>query len=148
MTPAPGPVQPSDDRVRSAHRSPTNESLLSLYLAESRALRLTTFTAMYFAQGVPIGLLTIALPAWLIEQGAGIDEVAALTAFISLPWGFKLIAGPFMDRFRFPPMGFRRPWVMGAQAGLTLALPRARRKTAKTDWPSRLSMCLVSADGA
>ena len=34
---------------------------MSLVLADSRRLRFTAFTAFYFAQGVPIGLLQIAL---------------------------------------------------------------------------------------
>jgi PAT family beta-lactamase induction signal transducer AmpG len=34
----------------------------------------------------------------------------------------KLFAGPFMDRFAFPAMGRRRPWVMSAQFGLTLSM--------------------------
>jgi PAT family beta-lactamase induction signal transducer AmpG len=94
----------------------------SLYLTESRWLRLTTFTALYLAQGVPIGLLTVAIPAWLAEQGVALAEIAAYTGVVGLPWAFKLVAGPFMDRFAFPPMGHRRPWVMGAQGGLTLAM--------------------------
>jgi PAT family beta-lactamase induction signal transducer AmpG len=92
------------------------------YLTEARWLRLTSFTAFYFAQGVPIGLFAIALPAWLAEHGAGIAEIAAYQGIVNLPWGFKLIAGPFMDRFAFLPMGRRRPWVMGAQLGLTLSI--------------------------
>lgn len=92
------------------------------YLTESRWLRLTAFTAFYYAQGVPIGLLTIALPAWLAERGTTLAEIATYQAIIGLPWGFKLLGGPFMDRFRFPAMGRRRPWVMAAQGGLTLAL--------------------------
>ncbi len=96
--------------------------MLRAFLAESRWLRLGSFTAFYFAQGVPIGLLTIALPAWLAERGTSLGEIAAYHAIVGLPWGFKLIAGPFMDRFTFLAMGRRRPWVMGAQGGLTLAL--------------------------
>jgi PAT family beta-lactamase induction signal transducer AmpG len=94
----------------------------SLYLAESRWLRLTAFTALYAAQGIPIGLLSIAVPAWLAERGMALTQIAAYTAVVSLPWAFKLIAGPFMDRFSFLPMGRRRPWVLAAQGGLTLAL--------------------------
>jgi PAT family beta-lactamase induction signal transducer AmpG len=94
----------------------------SLYLAESRWLRLTAFTTLYAAQGIPIGLLSIAMPAWLADRGMALDEIAVYTAVVSLPWGFKLIAGPFMDRFTFLPMGRRRPWVLAAQGGLTLAL--------------------------
>ena len=74
------------------------------------------------AQGVPIGLFSIALPAWLVQQGADVADIATLAAITGLPWGFKLIAGPFMDRFTFLPMGRRRPWVLAAQFGLTLSL--------------------------
>lgn len=92
-----------------------------LVLASSRPLRFAAFTALYFAQGVPIGLLTIALPAWLAQRGLGVAEIASYQGIIGLPWGLKLISGPLMDRFSFPAMGRRRPWVLGAQAGLTLA---------------------------
>jgi PAT family beta-lactamase induction signal transducer AmpG len=91
-------------------------------LSESKRLRFFSLTAFYFAQGVPIGLLNVALPAWLAEQGHSPAEIGTFVAAIGLPWAFKLVAGPFMDRYQFPAMGIRRPWVMGAQAGLMLAL--------------------------
>ena len=93
-----------------------------LVLSEHRWLRFGAFCAFYFAQGVPIGLLSIAIPAWLAQEGATVGELAWFTGFVSAPWAFKLVAGPFMDRFKFLPMGFRRPWVMGAQGGLALSL--------------------------
>ena len=92
-----------------------------LVLSERRWLRFGAFCAFYFAQGVPIGLLSIAIPAWLAQEGATVGDLARFTAIVSAPWGFKLIAGPFMDRFKFLPMGFRRPWVMGAQGGLVVS---------------------------
>jgi PAT family beta-lactamase induction signal transducer AmpG len=90
-------------------------------LTQSRWRRLALFTACYFAQGVPIGLLTIALPAWLAERGLSLGELATYQAIVALPWGFKLLGGPFMDRFAFLPMGRRRPWAIAMQAGLTAA---------------------------
>lgn len=92
-----------------------------LVLSEHRWLRFGAFCAFYFAQGVPIGLLSVAIPAWLAQEGATVGDLARFTAIVSAPWGFKLIAGPFMDRFKFLPMGFRRPWVMGAQGGLVIS---------------------------
>jgi PAT family beta-lactamase induction signal transducer AmpG len=77
---------------------------------------------MYFAQGIPQGLLSIAIPAWLASQGVGAADIATYLAVIVLPWAFKLITGPFMDRYEFLPMGRRRPWVIGAQLGLSLSL--------------------------
>jgi len=91
-------------------------------LSESKRLRFFALTAFYFAQGIPIGLLNVAVPAWLAEQGRSPAEIGSFVAAIGLPWAFKLVAGPFMDRYQFPAMGIRRPWVMGAQAGLMLAL--------------------------
>jgi PAT family beta-lactamase induction signal transducer AmpG len=49
-------------------------------------------------------------------------DIATYLAVIILPWAFKLVTGPFMDRFMFLPMGQRRPWVLGAQLGLTVSL--------------------------
>jgi PAT family beta-lactamase induction signal transducer AmpG len=37
-----------------------------------------------------------------------------------LPWTFKWLAGPMMERFTYLAMGRRRPWVLVAQAGLVL----------------------------
>jgi PAT family beta-lactamase induction signal transducer AmpG len=91
-------------------------------LTDSRWLRFTSFAALYFAQGIPIGLLNISLPAWLAEHGVSGADIAWYQGIVTLPWGFKLFAGPFMDRFALPAMGRRRPWVMAAQLGLTGAL--------------------------
>lgn len=95
---------------------------MSLFLSEHRYLRFFSFALFYIAQGLPIGLISIALPAWLAEQGAGAGQIATFIAITSLPWGFKLLAGPVMDRFSFLAMGRRRPWVIGAQFGLVFAM--------------------------
>ncbi len=95
---------------------------MALVLSERRWLRFGAFSAFYFAQGVPIGLLSVAIPGWLSEQQLSTGDLAMFTSVVSAPWGFKLIAGPFMDRFKYLPMGFRRPWVMAAQGSLIVSL--------------------------
>jgi MFS transporter, PAT family, beta-lactamase induction signal transducer AmpG len=77
---------------------------------------------LYFAQGIPKGLLNIAMPAWLASQGMSASMIASYLAIIVLPWVFKLTTGPLMDRFQFPAMGLRRPWILGAQLGMTVAM--------------------------
>jgi len=91
-------------------------------LSDSPRVRYATGSIMYFAQGIPQGLLSIAIPAWLASQGIGAAEIASYLAVIVLPWAFKLVTGPLMDRYEFLPMGRRRPWVIGAQLGLSLSL--------------------------
>ena len=95
---------------------------MRLILSQQRWLRFSTFTAFYFAQGVPIGLFSVALPAFMAAEGSSVGEIAAYTGTVSLPWALKLFAGPIMDRFTFLAMGFRRPWVIFAQTGLVVSL--------------------------
>ena len=94
----------------------------TLYMSKSPAVRYASGAALYFAQGIPKGLLHIAMPAWLASQGASTGAIASYLAIIVLPWAFKLVTGPLMDRFAYRPMGSRRPWVLGAQCGLVLSL--------------------------
>jgi PAT family beta-lactamase induction signal transducer AmpG len=90
-------------------------------LAESSRTRYFACSSMYFAQGIPYGLMNIAIPAWLASEGVEAGEIASFLSIIILPWAFKLLSGPLMDRFQFRPMGRRRPWVLGAQLGMTLS---------------------------
>ena len=92
------------------------------YLASSARMRYTTGALAYFAQGIPMGLLHIALPAWLAVEGVSPTAIAGFLGIIMLPWAFKLLVGPLMDHFEYLPMGKRRPWVIGAQAGMVLSL--------------------------
>ena len=93
-----------------------------LTLLDSSKLRYITGAVLYFAQGIPRGLLGIAIPAWLASQDVSAGAIASYLAVVILPWVFKLVTGPFMDRYQYPAMGRKRPWVLGAQLGLTLSL--------------------------
>src|SRR5262245_11362963 len=93
---------------------------MNLILTESRYLRYFSFTILYVAQGLPFGLVTVALPAFLLERGSTPAAVGAFVGGAMLPWTFKFLAGPMMDRFTYLAMGRRRPWVLIAQLGLAL----------------------------
>jgi len=93
---------------------------MQLILTENRKLRFFTFTMLYLAQGFPFGLVNTALPAYLAEAGESPAVIASFIAVANLPWSFKLLAGPFMDRWTFLAMGRRRPWVIFAQSCLVL----------------------------
>jgi PAT family beta-lactamase induction signal transducer AmpG len=94
----------------------------SFTLASSGRVRYATGSIMYFAQGIPQGLLAISIPVWLASQGVSAGDIGSYLAVIVLPWAFKLVTGPLMDRYEFLPMGRRRPWVLGAQLGLAISL--------------------------
>lgn len=90
-------------------------------LSENAFLRYISFSALYVAQGIPEGLTLFAIPAWLAMNGGTPGQIASYVAIAALPWSFKILAAPVMDRFTLPAMGRRRPWILFGQSGLILA---------------------------
>jgi MFS transporter, PAT family, beta-lactamase induction signal transducer AmpG len=91
---------------------------VSYALSEHRALRVATLFLLYVAQGLPLGLINFALPAWLAQNGASAAAVGGVLAMANLPWTFKLAYGVVMDRYAFLAMGRRRPWIMAGQIAM------------------------------
>lgn len=90
-------------------------------LSQNKRLRYFNFIALYFAQGVPEGMIAFGIPAWLAMNGKTPAEIAAFAIVAILPWTFKFIAAPLMDRYTFLSMGRKRPWVIVGQIGLVLS---------------------------
>lgn len=91
-------------------------------LSENAFLRYFNFIALYFAQGVPEGMLTFGIPAWMAMNGKTPGEIASFTIVMVLPWSFKFIVAPLMDRYTYLPMGRKRPWILLGQLGLIVSL--------------------------
>jgi len=87
-------------------------------LSENAFLRYFNFIALYFAQGVPEGMLFYGIPAWMAMNGKTPGEIAGFAVACGLPWSFKFIVAPMMDRYTFLPMGRKRPWILLGQIGL------------------------------
>src|SRR6478752_2101380 len=88
-------------------------------LSEHTSLRYFNFIALYIAQGIPEGMAFFGIPAWMAMNGKTPGEIGSFVAAFGLPWSFKIVVAPLMDRFTFLPMGRRRPWVLFGQLGLT-----------------------------
>ena len=91
-------------------------------LSEHRTARFAAIILLYFLQGVPLGLVLVALPGWLAESGASPIAIGSFVGIAMLPWSTKLFNGLVMDRFTFKPMGRRRGWILLAQALMVVAL--------------------------
>jgi PAT family beta-lactamase induction signal transducer AmpG len=87
-------------------------------IAERKILRLGVMSALYVAQGIPYGFVTVTLAAWVAGRGADEGQVGRLVALSMLPWSFKWLWAPLVDRFSHSHMGRRRPWIVFAQAML------------------------------
>lgn len=90
-------------------------------LSQHAGLRYFNFIALYIAQGIPEGMLFFGIPAWMAANGKTPGEIGSFVAVCGLPWSFKIIVAPLMDRFSYLPMGRRRPWILLGQTGLILS---------------------------
>ena len=91
-------------------------------LSQRPLLRAVTLCGMYLAQGLPYGFAAIAVAAAMASDGAAPEDIAALMFVILLPWTFKWIWGPIIDRFSASAMGRRRPWILAAQSLMVLGV--------------------------
>jgi len=91
-------------------------------LVDSYRGRVITLSALYVAQGVPWGFITVTMVTFLAAEGADAGDLAYLLTLGTLPWSFKFLWGPIIDRFQMPKLGRRRPWILIAQTGMIALL--------------------------
>lgn len=77
--------------------------------------------ALYFTQGVPLGLAMEALPAMLRRDGAPLDALAFLP-LVGLPWVLKFLWAAQVDNRWNARLGRRRSWLLPMQALATACL--------------------------
>ncbi|MFM8900818.1 MAG: AmpG family muropeptide MFS transporter [Burkholderiales bacterium] len=74
-----------------------------------------------FASGLPLALTGQAMQAWLTVSGVDIATIGFLS-LVGLPYTFKFLWAPLMDRFELPLLGRRRGWLVLSQLSLAGAL--------------------------
>ncbi len=83
--------------------------------------RLAAITVLGFASGLPLALTGQAMQAWLTQDGVDIATIGFLS-LVGLPYTFKFLWAPLMDRFEPPWLGRRRSWLVITQLALAAAL--------------------------
>ena len=92
--------------------------------AAQRAAALHRFivvTVLGFASGLPLALTGQAMQAWLSMEGLDVATIGFLS-LVGLPYTFKFLWAPLMDRFDLPLLGRRRGWLVATQLLLALLL--------------------------
>jgi MFS family permease len=81
----------------------------------SRTLRkLTLLGTLYFAQGLPYGFLQVVMPVELRQKHWDLDKIGFI-ALLYLPWAFKFVWAPLLDRVWWRRLGRRRTWILAMQ---------------------------------
>lgn len=83
--------------------------------------RLITILFLSFSSGLPLALTNSTLQAWFTQAGVNLLAIGALT-LVGLPYVWKFLWAPFIDRFVPPLFGRRRGWIFLMQLGLCISL--------------------------
>jgi PAT family beta-lactamase induction signal transducer AmpG len=73
-----------------------------------------------FCSGFPFYILKDVLKAWMTDAKVDLSTIGLFSA-VTLPYTFKFIWAPLMDRF-VPPLGRRRGWILISQVLLAIAI--------------------------
>jgi PAT family beta-lactamase induction signal transducer AmpG len=83
--------------------------------------RVSAALTLGFASGLPFNLPQSTLQAWLASLDVDLKTIGWLT-LVGLPYAFKFLWAPLLDRFVPPFLGRRRGWIVLLQAALALVI--------------------------
>ena len=72
------------------------------------------FFSLYWAQGLPVGFMTQALPVILRMQGVSLAHIGGF-GLLMAPWALKALWAPWVDRVGIPALGHYRAWILITQ---------------------------------
>lgn len=81
-------------------------------LSQSALLRYIMFGLLYLAQGLPWGFISVGYVVFLTDQGLNNEAIGWAVGIGYIPWSFKLIWGPVIDRFPSKRFGRRRHFII------------------------------------
>ncbi len=83
--------------------------------------RLIIVLFLGFTSGLPLALTAASLQTWLTVEKIDISTIGFFS-LVGLPYTFKFLWAPLMDRFEPPFLGRRRGWLVITQIGLGFCL--------------------------
>ena len=83
--------------------------------------KMLTCIFLGFSSGMPLFVLISLVPAWLRSNHVDLATIG-LFALVGLPYTWKFVWSPLMDRFELPFLGRRRGWAVLTQLGLLLSI--------------------------
>ena len=95
------------------------QSIVHVGPSKTKALLVCIFLG--FSSGLPLFILYNLLSAWLKSEGVDLKAIG-LFALVGMPYTWKFLWAPAMDRFKLPFLGRRRGWMVVTQIAVMLAV--------------------------
>ena len=85
-----------------------------------------------FSSGLPLALTAGTLQAWVTVEGVDLTTIGLLT-LVGVPYTWKFLWAPAMDRFVPPFLGRRRGWLLATQVALAGGIAAMAMCSPRTD---------------
>ena len=114
------------------------------YLSVFRDRNLAVILALAFASGLPLALTGQTLQAWVTVEGVDLATIGLLT-LVGIPYTWKFLWAPFLDRFVPPFLGRRRGWLAVMQLVLAAGIGAMALCSPRTEIGLLASLALLVA---
>jgi MFS transporter, PAT family, beta-lactamase induction signal transducer AmpG len=83
--------------------------------------KMLTILCLGLASGIPLGIVLTVLQAWMTKSGIDLKTVG-LAVLVQMPYTWKFVWSPLMDRFVPPFLGRRRGWMLISQILMVVSI--------------------------
>jgi PAT family beta-lactamase induction signal transducer AmpG len=113
-------------------------------LLESRNGRFLTFGLLYVSEGIPYGFTSVAMVAFMRQQGVSLSLIGTFVAALFLPWAFKWAWAPVIDLVKLHRLGGRKAWIVGCTGMMIATLLVAATVDFKEHFQLLLAMVVLN----
>lgn len=100
--------------------------------------------SLYWAQGLPVGFMTHALPVILRAQGISLAHIGGF-GLLMAPWALKFLWAPYLDRRGHQDLRYYRTWILFTQGvSIVILLLLAMLPIAELNHPLYLLFFFIS----
>lgn len=85
------------------------------------SFRMLTMLLIGYSSGLPLLLIGSTLQAWMTDEGVDLTAIG-LVSLLGLPYVFKFLWAPLLDRFKLPFLSRRKGWMLLFQSLLVVCI--------------------------
>jgi PAT family beta-lactamase induction signal transducer AmpG len=96
------------------------------------SVRMLSMLLIGYSAGLPLLLIGSTLQAWMTDEGVDLTAIG-LVSLLGLPYVFKFLWAPLLDRYKLPFLSRRKGWMLFFQTLLVAAILGLSLTNPKTD---------------